>query len=69
MKYSPELFAEELAKADHWVTITSTEGELKMFSNSCPMIIFSLLFHAMHYLETTVGEDDEGEQLLPPTIQ
>lgn len=69
MKYSPELFAEELTKADHWVTITATDGQLKMFSNSCPMIILSLIFHAMRYLQTTLGEDDEGEKLLPPTIQ
>lgn len=69
MKYSPELFAKELAKADHWVTITATDGQLKMFSNSCPMIILSLILHAMRYLQTNLGEDDEGENLLPPTLQ
>lgn len=62
-----QIYAEELSNSDYWVTITSRDGVLKLFTNSPPEIITMLLYHASRYLEGFF--DDGDEHLLPPTIQ
>lgn len=64
-----QTYAEEVTSADFWMTITSKDGYLKIFSNCNPIGISFLLSHATKYLEEIYGDEEDDERLLPPTIQ
>lgn len=62
------IYYEELTKADHWVTVTSKEGHIKLFTNSTPTTAAVLLVYVLQVIENMIEDQEDGEDLLP-TLQ